>query len=337
MPPKLPPPILVIGAGVSGLTTAVCLAEAGYPVRIRTARPPLQTTSCSAGALWGPFLLEDPRLIDWCHETRRVLRSLAGERAGIRIVAGVEAATRRVPPPRWATEIEGYTLRGPDDLPAGFVTGWAYTAPVVDMPVYLAYLCERFVQRGQIEAGTVASLADAVAEAPIVVNCTGYGARRLVPDPMLRPIRGQLLVVDNPGIDEFFADAEVDGEDPSELTYILPQGDRVVLGGTAQPGRRSLRLDRSEARRILERCVAVNPLLAKATVREHRVGVRPSRRSVRVERVELNGGHVIHNYGHGGSGVTLSWGCAAEVLRLVQDVDSGQPAAPSRGSLGVGR
>ena len=45
--------VLVIGAGVSGLTTGICLAEAGLSVTIRTAAPPGQTTSVAAGALWG--------------------------------------------------------------------------------------------------------------------------------------------------------------------------------------------------------------------------------------------------------------------------------------------
>jgi len=52
------PDVLVVGAGVSGLTTAVCLAEAGRGVEIRADRLPPDTTSAVAGALWGPHLVE---------------------------------------------------------------------------------------------------------------------------------------------------------------------------------------------------------------------------------------------------------------------------------------
>ena len=49
---------------------------------------------------------------------------------------------------------------------------------------------------------------------------------------------------------------------------------------------------------------------------EDLVGLRPGRMEVRLEREEKNGKYLIHNYGHGGSGVTLSWGCADEVVEL---------------------
>jgi D-amino-acid oxidase len=59
-------------------------------------------------------------------------------------------------------------------------------------------------------------------------------------------------------------------------------------------------------------------------------GLRPYRKAgLRIEREERGGKHVIHAYGHGGAGVTLSWGTAREVARLVADV--GQP----RGAVAV--
>ena len=50
----------------------------------------------------------------------------------------------------------------------------------------------------------------------------------------------------------------------------------------------------------------------------HRVGLRPARRTVRLEAVPGETGTVVHCYGHGGSGVTLAWGCADDVLALVR-------------------
>ena len=48
--------VLVVGAGVVGLTTALCLAESGLRVGIRTAAPPGASTSAAAGAVWGPVM-----------------------------------------------------------------------------------------------------------------------------------------------------------------------------------------------------------------------------------------------------------------------------------------
>jgi D-amino-acid oxidase len=58
-------------------------------------------------------------------------------------------------------------------------------------------------------------------------------------------------------------------------------------------------------------CVAAEPRLAGVPVVGHRVGLRPVRDGVRFEVETISGGrHLVHNYGHGGAGVTLSWGCA---------------------------
>lgn len=305
----------MIGAGVSGLTTAVCLAEAGYAVRVCAMGLPAETTSCAAGALWGPYLVDDERVERWSDVTRHVLETLAWQPSGVRILSGVEAARTTVDPPEWVTRVDGFGVCRPDELPAGYLSGWRYTAPVVDMPTYLDYLTRRLTGAGgKLEVGVVTSLDEATTQAPVAVNCAGVGARQLVPDPEVTPIRGQLLVVDNPGIERFFAEYD----QGTELTYVFPQGDHVVLGGTAHPGRSDRTPDPDAAEGILRRCVDVEPALAGVRVRGHRVGIRPGRSRVRLERVDFGDRHVIHNYGHGGSGVTLSWGCATEVLDLVK-------------------
>jgi D-amino-acid oxidase len=165
-----------------------------------------------------------------------------------------------------------------------------------------------------LETGTVTSLDEVRTQAPIAVNCTGYGACQLVPDPEVTPTRGQLVVVDNPGLDTFFA--EETGDSP-DMTYILPQGDRLILGSSAERGRSDLEPDPATAAAILRRCAELAPAIQGVRVRAHRVGVRPVRSRVRVEHQGLDGCQVVHNYGHGGAGVTLSWGCAAEVLSII--------------------
>ncbi len=302
--------MVVIGAGVSGLTTAVCLAEADLRVRVLANRAPRASTSAAAGASWGPYLVSDPRIGQWSTDTLTVFEALAADgppACGVRLVAGVEAALVDVEPPQWAREVTGFRLCTPAELPAGYRVGWRYTIPLLDMPAYLAYLQRRLARAGtRVESAEVDSLAQLAGSAPVLVNCTGFGAARLVPDAGLRATRGQLVVVTNPGIEEFFQEHD----ESDELTYILPHGRHVVLGGSAVPGDGPLQPDRHIAAGILRRCIRVQPALAAAEVLEHRVGVRPSRTPVRFGWGGDVRPRVFHNYGHGGAGVTVSWGCA---------------------------
>jgi D-amino-acid oxidase len=315
------PEVLVIGAGVSGLTTALTLARAKVPVRVVADRPPRESTSCAAGAIWGPYLVSHDHIKQWSEESYDVLRRLAqrqsrrGERTGVRMVSGIEASRAPDAPPSWATQLDGFRMCAVDELPDGFVSGWRYTSPVVDMPVYLDYLVSELSALGHtVEPGHFASLDEAVARAAVTVNCTGFGAHRLVPDDELAPVRGQLAVAKNPGLREFFAEYS---EEADDLVYYLPQGDHVVLGGSAEPGERELGCDPDTIAGIVRRCAQIEPRLRGVEVLESRVGIRPSRPVVRVEHVRLGERHVIHNYGHGGAGVSLSWGCASEIRDIV--------------------
>ena len=175
------PDVLVVGAGVSGLTTAVCLAEAGHGVEIRADRPPADTTSAVAGALWGPHLVEaGERAIRWCRASLAAFGELAAGpgsgAAGVRTASGAQVFRGPPEPPDWLAELGGYRPCRPDELPPGFASGWRYAAPLVHMPTYLRYLQARFERAGgRLAEGTVASLAGAAREAGarVVVNCSG--------------------------------------------------------------------------------------------------------------------------------------------------------------------
>jgi D-amino-acid oxidase len=326
------PEVLVLGAGVSGLTTAVCLAESGFAVLVRARELPHRTTSCSAGAIWSPYLVSHPNVDTWGLQTLDELIKLSADRqTGVRMVTGTEAARSPVEPPAWATAVADFRRCVTGELPDGFVSGWRYTVPVIDMPSYLSYLAQRLTDAGgRIELGRVVALDDE----RITVNCTGFGARDLVPDDQLQPVRGQLVVAANPGVEEFFAEhaaadehtdenrrladpAQVLAHEGSVSTYYLPHAGYIVLGGSEEPGRVDLRPDLDTSAAIVSRCAAIEPRLLGVQVTDHRVGIRPSRPTVRVEHVRRRDRHIIHNYGHGGAGVSLSWGCAREVTELV--------------------
>jgi D-amino-acid oxidase len=304
--------VVVVGAGVSGLTTAVCLAEAGFAVSVRATLPPGDTTSCSGG----PHLVTDPKVAEWADHALTVFTEMAPKH-GVRMVAGVEASRTEAEPPPWMEAASGFATLSAADLPDGYVTGWEYTVPIIDMPVYLGYLTQRLsAAGGTLEYGARISAEQLPDLARVTVNCTGLGSRDLVADDSLLGVRGDLIAVDNPGIKRFFAEHT---DEMRDQTYILPQGpSHVLLGGTAREGDTSRAPDAEIAAGIIARCAAIEPSLAGATVREHRVGIRPSRPLVRVAREDFDTWTLVHNYGHGGGGVSLSWGCAEEVLELVE-------------------
>jgi D-amino-acid oxidase len=182
------------------------------------------------------------------------------------------------------------------------------------MPRYLAYLTDRFTAAGgRIAVAPVRSLTELVGQAPMLANCTGVGARELVPDPEVHAMRGQHVIVANPGLDTFFLEAPLG----AAWASYFPHGDHVVLGGTATMDDHDLTADPATARDILDRCARIEPRLRDAQVLGHRVGLRPARGTVRLEVEEMGPTRCVHNYGHGGVGVTMSWGCAREATAMV--------------------
>jgi D-amino-acid oxidase len=309
--------VLVIGAGVSGLTTGICLAEAGLSVTIRAAAPPAQTTSVAAGALWGAVRVGPPgRVLEWGRAGLEVLSKLAAEPGtGVRIVSGREISRTPFEPHDWMGLLADLRPCEPSELPSSFTYGWHYSAPLATMPVYLEYLRDRFERGGgTLEIAVVRSLAELAGLAPVVVNCSGTGAHDLVPDPAVVPVRGQVVIAANPGIEEFAIDRD---PEPPWITYMFPHGDTILLGGTNDEGNWDQNPQETIAERIMAACAEIDGRLHGVEILGHRVGLRPCRPEVRLESEPLDGGVLWHNYGHGGAGVSLSWGCAAELTESV--------------------
>ncbi|MFJ4835039.1 FAD-dependent oxidoreductase [Streptomyces sp. NPDC088747] len=302
--------VIVVGSGVIGLTTAVVLAESGRRVRVWAREPAGRTTSAVAGALWWPYRIEPKALArDWALRSLSVYEELAAssEAAGVRMVEGVMGESRLDEEGQWAAgRLPGLRASTAEEY-AG--TGLWARLPLLDMPVHLRWLRERLLRAGgSVEVRAVTDLAEATA--PVVVNCTGLGAHGLVPDPGLRPVRGQLVIVENPGIHTWLVTTDAE---TGVSTYLFPQPDRLVLGGTTDEDDWSLTPEPAVAAEIVRRCAALRPEVTGARVLGHRVGLRPVRDRVRLEREQLPDGRVlVHNYGHGGAGVTVAWGCARE-------------------------
>ncbi|MEN9938419.1 MAG: hypothetical protein RLZZ387_4998 [Chloroflexota bacterium] len=307
--------ILIIGAGVSGLSCGIRLLEAGHRVSMLTRALPQATTSAVAAAVWYPYKAFPEHLVlGWSAATYAELMRLAGDpRAGVMVRQGIELFPAPEPDPWWRDATPDFRRATADELPPGYGDGFVFSAPVVEMPVYLGYLLGRFeALGGALEQGD-ADLGAALGSYAAVVDCAGLGARELVGDQSLTPIRGQIVRVAQVGVERF----TFDDHGPGGVTYIVPRSQDIVLGGTAQEGDERLAPDQATAAAILERCARLEPRLRGAEVLEHKVGLRPGRPSVRLEAERRAGGLLVHNYGHGGAGVTLSWGCADEVARLI--------------------
>jgi D-amino-acid oxidase len=322
----MPNSVAIIGAGVSGLTCGVLFAEHGYRSAIFAEQTGRGTTSGAAAALWFPYDCEPrDKVIRWALATYDKLVDLCDEpHSGVSMIELRQfSRTGEIPVPDWATPLGARRLSS-SVMSSGvetsltvnsssFASGFALNVPLMDTTIYLNYLAARFIAGGgSINNGVrFDKLEDVDRDVDLVINCAGIGARNLVNDVDLEPHRGQVAIV--PKIDNLSCAIVCDD---APLMYAIPRTNDCVFGGTNELSD-NLAVDPKSTSRIVTECTRVLKIDTPPVVSE-RVGLRPFRKSgVRLERDQLlDGRPVIHNYGHGGSGFTLSWGCAEEVFRI---------------------
>lgn len=302
--------VTVIGAGIIGLTVAVELTRAGHEVEVIADRVLDATTSSVAGAVWFPYRV-GPReaVARWAARTRARLVELAADRTtGVDLLTGYECDDGDAVP-WWADRDAVERVTAPV---AGAPPAWRFVAPRVEPARFLPWLTAQLARPIRVER--IADLDRAGGD--VVIDCAGLGARTLAGDPSVVALRGQVAVVE-PGtipLDLTFTDDR--GAEP--IFYTIPRRDEVVLGGSSDPVDADapgvLAPDPLITDRILARCAALG--WRPGAVRRVRVGLRPYRPAVRLDRDPARP-HVIHCYGHGGAGFTLAYGCAEDVVRLV--------------------
>jgi len=306
------PDAIVIGAGIIGLVTALCLRERGLRVEVWTRDDPWQTTSSVAAAIWYPFLAEPrERCLAWGMTTFERLRALARDpQTGVRMQSVVEVFATEDPDLWWTDGVPGVDLQKGDEVPAGYRAALRTRVPVCDVPIHLRWLLDTLGrQEVALVQRQVADLAEALSQSAAVINCTGLGARELCGDRQLQAVRGQVVQLRESRAPHAWIDDT--GGSPC---YVVPRQDGLIVGGTAQMDDENLEPDDRDTKEILQQVATAFPDLARCKPDVVRVGLRPYRSTVRLECEELaHGQRLVHNYGHGGSGYTLAWGCAEDV------------------------
>ena len=307
--------ILVIGGGVNGLSTGICLLEDGWKVTIYSSEFSPNTTSDVAAALWYPFLSAPVEKTNiWGSRTYDILKLLVAEKdAGIEMTQTFEYFRSQQPDPFWISTVDKFE-RITEDLPSDYVECFSFMSQVIEMPIYMNWLMDRYkLLGGKLEKQTIDDFSKLPAEFLIIVNCTGLSSGELCNDSEVYPVRGQIVRI-KPLLSQMHLDQQV-----PTLAYIVPRSNDMILGGVAQEGKWSLEPTEEDRNFIIDKCSKIIPDLKNAEIIEDIVGLRPGRTEIRLEKELISGKTVIHNYGHGGSGVTLSWGCAEEVVEIANE------------------
>lgn len=352
--------ILVLGAGVSGLTTAYCLAKAGFRVSVIARDFSPRLTSNVAGALWEwpPAVcgyhtdeISLSRSKEWCMTSYARFHELAqDERTGVYlrdvifffrypIASNPDAETKMN---ELKDKVRGFR-RDPAMIAeegisaeAGVVDAYSHVAPMVDTDTYMPWLQAEVaaldvdISRATIteDLRTCRDRLLALYGCDAIVNCTGLGAAPIAGEAMY-PLRGALVRVKNDGrsfpvISKAYCVSYDERTAEQNIVFIVPRGKGLlVLGALAEADEwdTSINLDNYEPiREMFRRCKQFLPVLEEAELdaREPvRVGLRPFRKG-NVRLGWADDGKVIHNYGHGGAGVTFSWGCADEVVNMLR-------------------
>jgi len=350
----MPKRICVVGAGVSGLTAAITLSKAGHDVTVVAKDQGERTTSSIAAAFWYPFWTGDKPdhswyKREWAEITYEVLSHLlnvpgAGiSRTGLyeyypHVMTDAEI-DEIIESMWWLSPKTEYRPLLPDELTNRSLRGYRFNRGiyfktfVVNMPDYLRYLAEslREFQKEPTEQ-IVQNLAELATEYDFVVNCSGIGAQPLVPDYGVKAREGVVLqFTPCPTINDIFLIHTGPYFEVRPL-YIVPRSGKetdLILGGSITEAFREAERRAYQAQhipaddipewamevvaRIQSDCIEFAPELSTCKLKKVQVGYRPSRHEARLALE----GNIIHNYGHGGGGVTLSWGCAEEVLQLI--------------------
>ena len=145
----------------------------------------------------------------------------------------------------------------------------------------------------------------------VVINCSGLGAQTLCNDETVYPVRGQVALIETDTTKPIYLDNEMP-------LYLVPRKDAMIIGGTYEENVFDETTESSTIKHLLDVAYSVFPELKEQKIIGSWAGLRPYRNEVRLEHEA--GTNIIHNYGHGGSGFTLAFGCAEEVVNITEQI-----------------
>lgn len=315
--------ITVIGSGVIGLSSAHELAAVGHQVTVIHDQPLLESVSSVAAAIWFPYHSENSEAADKLlrHSLQRFEELSEIKETGIDLRHGLNVDHLPGADRSWTNIVRGTVEAPKQDLPPGAYSGVYATVPIITMTTYLDWLRTQVQDLGaEFIQRSVKDLAELTDTADLVVLAAGLrGGELLGDDETVYPIRGQVVRLANTkGLENWLCDDDY----PEGVTYIIPRRDDIIVGGTDTPNDWDREVQQHTAHAILERATKLMPELEGLEILEHKVGLRPARDTIRLERVDGHPVPVIAAYGHGGAGVTLSWGTAQRVVQLVELLNS---------------
>lgn len=312
------PPIAVIGAGVIGLSTALRLLQAGFPVEIFAKEFSPSTHSDRAGAVWFPFHSGPvEKVTKWALASYQEFEKLAlvddsGIRFGDFLILKPNVESVRHP---WfdALPDPGKLNILTKNVLQSYPFAYKIRTPFIEVPIYMQYLRAQIKKyEGKFIERTLTDFREITSDFVLTINCAGLGAKELAADPALYALKGVTLEIESD--DELRA--FIDEDSPLACAYIIPRKNTYILGGTLYENDLSLEVDPQDVESILSRCKQIENRLKNYRLTNRKAGLRPARHEIRLEQhTDLP---LIHNYGHGGSGFTVSWGCAAEVVEMAK-------------------
>jgi D-amino-acid oxidase len=317
---------VVIGAGIIGLSTALAAQEAGFSVRIIAERPPLQTTSAKAGAVFEPYQPGNMSTSDilqfvekGLREYGKIIDTYPRETSGIWFhdlystsVTTIDPSTVPFLPaiPRW--KFITRDVPGAGRYRSAVVL---HDVPMIEPTKALPFLTELFVKKGgkmQVPSPKIVNLQDFFSSIPenVVFNCTGLGAKELLGDPHMQPMRGQIVLINKTPQWNY----SILGDD---VFYIFPRMTTTVLGGTTELGEAEEKTTTDAIARIITGALKIIDFDPVKDVQTTYAALRPYRRTgVEVSLEKINKKKHIKVIGFGGSGWTFNWGAAERAVSL---------------------
>ncbi|MEO8412317.1 MAG: FAD-dependent oxidoreductase [Ginsengibacter sp.] len=304
--------ITIVGAGISGLATAYTLVNKNHSIKIIAKDIAPDITSNRAAAFWFPYhIRNDKRGIHWCKHSYDVYNNLSKNAfTGVSMQKLLKVVRKGVEEQemKWFSfmPVGSYRILEQHELSDSYKTGYDVKVPLIETQIFLPWLMNELGKMNvPIEKRTVKSF-DEINDADVIINCSALGAQHLCNDKELIPVRGQVGLLAPKNNYSIFLDNELP-------LYIVYRKDAIIVGGTYEEGVTDAVTEPATIKRLLENAYHVFPGLRKQKVKGSWAGIRPYRPLVRVEKE----GKIIHNYGHGGSGFTVAWGCAEEVALLI--------------------